>query len=449
MNKKISLGLAISLVAIGCAITFVLTWTLSLGIYNSKISSADKYTGVYEKLKEMDVTVKANYIGTLSEENIQNGIINGYVSGIGDKYAGYIPANSYYELQQTTSGVVTGPGFEAEDNGSGYLAITYVYKGGSAEANNVKVGDIITEIDGRSLLSMEPATALERISGDVGTKLSLHLLRGTEEFNVSLIRQQITISSVTDKMLGDGIGYIKISAFNGKTAEQFSEALNSLRTDGAKSLIIDLRQNGGGTISSLKPMLNRLISAAVVATAEYRGGVKKTLIETDSSDIISMKTAILVDGGTASAAELFAVALKDEGGAVLVGTQTYGKGVIQNTYELSDGSALSFSTAKIIPSKSEPYDGVGLKPDYVIELPAGISLEYLTDETDTQLQKALEILSSASPDTSGDSGTSDTDSSSLPADSSDSADSTNSSDSTEASESSDSTDSSDSSTAAD
>lgn len=402
MNKKISLGLAISLVAIGCAITFVLTWTVSLGVYNSKISSSDKYEGVYEKLREMDVTVKANYIGIgeVSDENIENGIISGYVSGIGDKYASYMPASSYYELQQSTGGVITGAGIEVADNGSGYLAVTYVYKGSSAESAGVKVGDIITEIDGRSLLSMEPADAIERISGEVGTKLSLHLLRGTEEQTVSLVRQQIEIQSVSDELPEDGIGYIKISAFNEKTSEQFSESLNAMLNDGATSLIIDLRQNGGGVLSALKPMLNRFISAAVVATAEYSGGVTKTLIETDSSEVISMPIAILVDGGTASAAELFAVALKDECGAVLVGTQTYGKGVIQNTYALSDGSALSLSTAKIIPSKSEPYDGVGLKPDYVVELPSGTNIEYISNETDTQLIKAIEVLKS---DNSGNS----------------------------------------------
>lgn len=395
MNKKISLGLAISLVAIGCAITFVLTWTVSLGVYNSKISSSDKYEGVYDKLKEMDVTVRTNYIGTLNDDDIQNGIINGYVSGIGDKYAGYMPADSYYELQETIGGVITGPGFEAEANGSGYLAVTYVYKGGSAEANDVKVGDIITEIDGRSLLSMEPSAALAKITGEVGTKISLRLLRGTEEFDVSLVRQQIEIESVSEEILDNGVGYMKITSFNGKTSEQFSQALNALVNDGATSLVIDLRQNGGGTISVLKPMLNRLIPAATVATAEYSGGVKKTLIETDSSEVVSMKMAILVDGGTASAAELFAVALKDECGAVLVGNQTFGKGVIQNTYELSDGSALSFSTAKIIPSKSEPYDGVGLKPDYVTDLPSGTTPEYVSRESDTQLLKALEVLDSA------------------------------------------------------
>ena len=131
MNRKISLGIAISLVAIGCAITFVLTWTVSLSTYNTKISSSEKYEGVYQKLQEMDVTVRNNFIyaASMSDDALETAVINGYVSGIGDKYAAYLPAQTYYELQQTSSGVVNGAGFDAEADGSGYLRITNVYKG--------------------------------------------------------------------------------------------------------------------------------------------------------------------------------------------------------------------------------------------------------------------------------------------------------------------------------
>ena len=392
MNKKISLGIAISLIAIGCAITFVLTWTVSLNIYNSKIANSEKYEGMYQKLQEMDVTVRNNYIGQITDEVIETAIINGYVSGIGDKYASYMPANSYYELQQTISGVVSGAGFEAEDDGSGYLKITTVYKGGSAESNGVIAGDVITEIDGRSLLDMESGVALNRISGDLGTKLTLKLMRNGEQFSVNLIRQQIDIESVTEQVLNGNVGYIRISSFNNKTSEQFSRSLNTLIAADVKALVIDVRQNGGGVVSALKPMLNRLIPAATVASAKYKNGVTKALIETDSEEYSDLPVAVLVDGGTASAAELFAVALRDEHGALLVGTQTYGKAVIQSTYAFSDGSALSITTASIVPSKSQPYDGTGLKPDYIVEFPTGVSFEYLTMESDSQLQKALEIL---------------------------------------------------------
>lgn len=378
--------------AIGCAITFVLTWTVSLKIYNSKLVSSDTYEGIYAKLREIDSTVRTNYIGALNEDALEASVINGYVVGTGDEYASYMAAASYYELQQTTSGVIMNAGFEAEEDGSGYLRITTVYKGSSAELNGVEVGDVITEIDGKSLLSMEAGTASERLSGEVGTRLALKLLRDGEEISVNLIRQQLEIESVSSEMLDGNVGYIKITAFNGKTSEQFAEALNKLIEDGAQSLVLDVRQNGGGLVSALKPILNRFIPAAIVATAEYADGSRKTILETDSDECIDLPLAVLVDGGTASASELFAVALRDECGAVIVGTQTYGKAVMQNTYEFSDGSAVTITTAKIYPSKSDSYDGVGVKPDYVTELPAGAVLENLSADMDTQLQKAVEII---------------------------------------------------------
>lgn len=394
MNKKISLGITISLIAIGCAITFVLTWTVSLSIYNSKIASSEKFEGVYEKLNEMDATVRANYINisSVKDDQLENAILNGYLSGIGDPYAYYMPPSTYFELQQTTNGIVSGAGFEAESDGSGYLKITRIYKGGSAESNGVQVGDVITEIDGRSLLSMDESTAQDRLSGALGTKLSLRLVRDGELLNVTLIRQQIDIESVTREMLENDIGYIRVTSFNAKTSDQFSAALDHIKSRRAKALIIDIRHNGGGLVSALKPMLNRLIPAAVVATTESADGARKTLIETDSEESLDIPIVVLVDGGTASASEIFAVALRDEQGARLIGTQTYGKAVIQSTYEFSDGSALTLPTATIIPSKSSPYNGVGLKPDFAVELPEGITFDQLTRESDTQLQKALEIL---------------------------------------------------------
>lgn len=402
MNKRISLGLAISLVAIGCAITFILTWTVSLGSYNSKIASAEKYEGVYRKLKEMDATVRTNYIGDIDNDGLDAAIINGYVNGIGDEYATFLTADMYYDYQQTNSGVINGAGFEAAADGSGYLKISRVYANGSADMNGVKVGDMITEINGRSLLSMNADAALKLLSGEVGTKLSLKLVSDGEERSVTLIRQQIDVESVTYKLLDNNIGYIKISSFNAKTPEQFSNALNTLNSGGAKAFIFDVRHNEGGLMSAVKPMLNRLIPAAAVATAEYKNGVRKTLIETDSEESMTLPVTVLTDNITASAAEVFAVGLRDEQGALLIGTQTAGKAVLQSAYEFSDGSALILTTASIIPSKSDKFEDVGLKPDYIIELPADTPFDLMTQDTDAQLQKAIEILTPRAADPSDD-----------------------------------------------
>lgn len=391
MNKKISLGIAISLVAIGCAITFVLTWTVSLNIYNSKIGTSEKYEGVYAKLREIDTAVRQNYIGDVSDDALEASTINGYIAGIGDKYASYSTPSAYYELQQNYAGVILGAGFDAEEDGSGYLTVTTVYKGSSAELNGVKVGDVITAIDGKSLLSMKSGQALERLSGEVGTRLALQLLRDGESISVNLIRQQLEIESVTYRVVNDSIGYIQISTFNSKTAEQFTSALNTLMTVGAKALIIDVRQNTGGVTSALKPILNQFVPSAVAATVEYADGSRKTLIETDSTDSLDLPVAVLVDSATASASELFAAVMRDEYGALLIGTNTYGKAVMQNTFAFSDGSALTLSVGTIY-TRSGTWNETGLKPDYSVELAAGATPDTVDDDSDAQLQKAIEVL---------------------------------------------------------
>ena len=376
MNKKISLGIAISLVAIGCAITFVLTWTVSLNIYNSKLGTSEKYEGVYAKLREIDTTVRQNYIGSVSDDSLENATINGYIAGIGDKYASYIAPSAYYELQQTQSGVILGAGFEAEEDTSGYLKITTLYKGSSAEL--------------KSLLSMQQGQAMERLSGEVGTRLALQLLRDGESISVNLVRQQLEIESVSTRMI-DNIGYIQITSFNAKTAEQFANAMTTMNSVGAKALIVDVRQNPGGVVSALKPILNQFVPSAIAATVEYSDGSRKTLIETDSTNSVELPIAVLVDGGTVSAAELFAAVLRDEAGALIVGSQTFGKGVMQNTYEFSDGSALTLSVGKIY-TKSGTWNETGLKPDYSVELAGGAVPGNISDDADSQLQKAIEVL---------------------------------------------------------
>ena len=295
--------------------------------------------------------MRQNYIdsGSIDDDILEASTINGYISGTGDKYASYIAPSAYYELQQTQAGVILGAGFEAEEDSSGYLKITTVYKGSSAELNGVLAGDIITAIDGKSLLSMQQGQAMERLSGEVGTRLALQLLRDGESISVNLVRQQLEIESVSTRMI-DNIGYIQITSFNAKTAEQFANAMTTMNAVGAKALI-----------------------------------------ETDSTNSVELPIAVLVDGGTVSAAELFAAVLRDEAGALIVGSQTFGKGVMQNTYEFSDGSALTLSVGKIY-TKSGTWNETGLKPDYSVELAGGAVPGNISDDADSQLQKAIEVL---------------------------------------------------------
>ena len=207
---------------------------------------------------------------------------------------------------------------------------------------------------------------------------------------MNLVRQQLEIESVSTRMI-DNIGYIQITSFNAKTAEQFANAMTTMNSVGAKALIVDVPQNPGGVVSALKPILNQFVPSAIAATVEYSDGSRKTLIETDSTNSVELPIAVLVDGGTVSAAELFAAVLRDEAGALIVGSQTFGKGVMQNTYEFSDGSALTLSVGKIY-TKSGTWNETGLKPDYSVELAGGEVPGNISDDADSQLQKAIEVL---------------------------------------------------------
>jgi len=216
------------------------------------------------------------------------------------------------------------------------------------------------------------------------------------DITVNLIRQQLEVESVNCRLLDNSIGYIQITTFNAKTSEQFSDALKTLENIGAKALLIDVRQNSGGVTSVLKPILNNFVPSAIAATVEYSDGSRKTLIETDATETLDLPAAVLVDSGTASAAELFAAVMRDEYGAVLIGTTTYGKAVMQNTYEFSDGSALTLSVGRIY-TKSGTWNDTGLKPDYSVELTAGTTPDAVDDDSDAQLQKALEVLAPRIP----------------------------------------------------
>ncbi len=394
MNKKISLGVAISLIAVGCAITFVLTWTISLNLSAAK-SKSDQAGEILNKISEVDKTVKARYIGEIDEDELVSEAVKGYVAGIGDKYAEYMPPADYYELQQTDSGVVVSTGMRVVEDAAGFAEVYEVYENSAAAEAGVQKGDVITEINGKTISEIGFDKAKTSLSADEGTKVKIKAIRNGEELNFTLISKKVEIITVKGEMLGT-TGYVRISSFNKTTSQQFETLIEQFIKDGAASFVFDVRQNSGGSVSPLKAMLNRFVPAGVAAYSEYADGTKNTLIETDGTDVLSMPIAVLVDNGTMSASELFAAILRDSAGAVLVGNQTYGKALMQEVIDFKDGSALRLSVAKVYSKGSDYYGDIGLKPDYSVDLAAGLSenIDNINKQADEQLQKALEVLES-------------------------------------------------------
>lgn len=393
MNKKVSLGVAVSLIAVACAITFVLTMTVSLNMYNSMVAGVQERGAINSKIKEIDSFVRSSSIYSMDETDILNGIMQGYLSGIDDKYAAYYTADEYYKQQQTESGVIIGTGIETVINGD-YLEVSKVYEGSSAYVEEVKKGDKIIAVDKKSLLEIGTEKAQKMLDGEEGTKINITLQGADEaEKNVTLLRQTIKLQSVKSQLI-DGYAYIKISTFNSTTGEQFIQQIDKFEAQSVLGYIFDVRDCDTGVMTPLNAMLNRVLPKAAIAVSVDKEGTKSVAAESEGLSVIDKPITVLVNNKTACVAEVFAAGMRDYGNASLVGTNTAGKSELQTTQSFKDGSAVKVTTARIQPAESEGFDEGGLKPDYIVELNAqqAESIKFADPQTDSQLQKALETI---------------------------------------------------------
>ncbi len=392
MNKKISLGLAITITAICCAVTFVLTSSFSLNNFNNNVQGVKERAEMYKKLDTIDNYIRNYYIGEYDHQKLLDAISEGYVSVLNDKWAAYYSASDFMKDQKSDDGYLVGIGITATKDESGYIHIDSVEPNSPAQEMSIKAGSLIIAVDDKQVLAEGYQESVKAISGESGTTVKLTIRTDGEDRTITLTRKEIEIISVNSKMI-DNIGYIQITTFNTKTLTQFKQAVNALISSGAKGLVFDVRNNGGGLLDPTMKMLDFLLPKGDIATATYKNGKTEVLGKSDKSEI-DTPMIVLVNSRTASASELFASALRDYNKASLVGTKTYGKGVMQNTYQLQDGSAIKFTIANFQTTKTPNFDGVGLKPNYevALEKDTAADLAKLDKDTDPQLKKAIEIL---------------------------------------------------------
>lgn len=383
MNKKISLGLALSLIAVSIAVTFILTSFFSLQSFNTKVVDVNEKAKKYTALQALDSYVRDNYLGDINENTLNDGIMKGYVSGIDDKYSRYLTEEEYLTEQNDNSGTLVGLGLTIAEDESGYIRISEIISDSPATDSGLLENDIIIAIDGVDVKEIGFAEAADAMRGTEGSAISLTIRRDGKDTEYSFTRRAIEVTTVEAEMLENYVGYIKISGFKQNTPQQFIDALERLTANGAASLVFDLRDNGGGLVSALSECLDPLLPEGVVATAEYKDGHSETLVYSDASEL-NMPMVVIVNENTASAAELFAAALRDFGKAPLVGSQTYGKGVMQTTTELENGGAVILTVAEYKTAYSECYDGIGLTPD--------VPVENEVEGFDAQYSAALEVL---------------------------------------------------------
>ena len=399
MNKKISLGAALSLMFIITAVTFSITMVFSRQMFSNTVTNISEREAMYDKLSEIDSYVRANYYGTIDETYLNDYLSMGYIAGLSDRYAAYYSAEEYAKLQQENAGEIVGIGIRASKNESGFIQVNEVYPDSPAQEAGIQAGDLIVKVNDIDVTADTYDTAISEIGGKAGTKLSMTVRSNNKDREIPEITRRVVVTpTVYFRMIGTA-GYIQIVDFNENTYDQFKKAIEDLLNQGAASLIFDLRNNTGGLIDPAIKMLDMLLPEGTIATATYRDGSTEVL-GTSDANCIDKPMVVLTNEYTASAAELFTQALRDYGVAKSVGTTTYGKGVMQVTHSLKDGSAIRITVAQYNPPKSDNYDGVGIKPDYEVTLTDEQQQNFsnLDENSDPQLQKALELVRTSPSD---------------------------------------------------
>ncbi|MBO5945862.1 MAG: S41 family peptidase [Clostridia bacterium] len=325
-----------------------------------------------ELSKKVAIEFLDNYYDAVeleNEEKVTDAIINSYVSSLGDRYSIYRTKEEYNDYSSEMSGNYTGVGIVVTESDDGLILINDVLEGGSAHESGILAGDIITAVDGILVAERGYRDSIDAISGEEGTTVTLTVDRDGESFTFTLTRRRLVESSVRYSLEG-GIGYIKISSFKSNTDEQFIEAINYMERNGAKGIIYDLRNNTGGYLSSVLNTLD-YIAPKGTTLASFSNNYDKDKVST-SSHAYLIPSVVICNEMTASAGELFTAGIRDLAAlgyldATLVGTKTFGKGIMQATYNLTDGTSITVTVAYYMPTSGENYHNVGITPDVVVE----------------------------------------------------------------------------------
>lgn len=351
-------------------------------------------TDTVSKLNELTKYIDLYYYDEYNVSDLKDGMYAGLVDALGDKYTVYYTAEEYQDLQISTTGTYYGIGAGlAQNKDTMVVTVSKVYSGTPAEEAGLMQGDVIMSADGNDAASMEVSDLVQIIRGEEGTTVSLEVYREStgETFTVDVERRNVELPSVEGQMLDGGIGYIQIAEFQSKTADQFNDILTDLESQGMKGLIVDVRSNPGGLLTSVVDILDRLLPEGTVVYTEDKYGNREDY--TSDASCVDYPIVVLCDENSASAAEIFSGAMQDYNCATLVGTTTFGKGIVQTIFPLSDGDALKVTTAKYFTPNGSYIHGVGITPDIEIDYEYGDPEGTVYDmQYDNQLQKAIEVM---------------------------------------------------------
>ena len=395
MKKRFGILTMIVVIILAAATTMAITAGYMRAKYDKVSENLQAQERSFAKLAEINKLLRERYIGELDEADLNNGIADGIINGLGDAYAKYYSVEDYARYKKEQQGKVVGIGISVIEDESGYMRVIRVVADSPAKEAGLKVGDQIITVDGADTAELGFTAACEALAGAEGTTAEFTVQRPnmTRKITFSVKREVISVPSVEYELIVGDVGYIKIYTFDATTLDAFNNAVDALCTAGAQVLVFDVRRNSTGDIDVAAQVLDTLLPEGQIMSKVYTDSTEPEVVMSDDASL-DMPMAVIMDGNTASAAELFACALSDYNKATLVGETTFGKGTIQQMFPLSDRSAVSISVAYYNPPFSNNYEGVGVEPHVHVSLSAEQEAKFydMTYDDDPQLIAAVETL---------------------------------------------------------
>lgn len=373
------MGVLVTL-AVGSAVFLVKNWdyVVHKEMKPTELGAKTKVSDIYERIQDA-------YLGEIDDEKLTDYMCTGLVAGLEDKYSTYYTQEQYEKMIESANGHYSGIGISILADESGKVVIESCGENTPAAEAGITAGDILLEIDGTRVTGMTASEAAKLIQNKKeGEAFSMTLNRDGKDYTVEIAVREVEVISVAGSMLDEQVGYIRISEFTGVTSQQFADSYQKLKDQNMTKLIIDLRSNPGGLVSGVCDTLRQILPKGLIVYTEDKYGSRKEQT-CDGETPIDISMVVLVNGSSASASEIFAGAVQDYGVGTIVGTVTYGKGVVQDTYPLDNGGAVKLTVSHYFTPKGNDINGKGITPDVVCELPDDAS-------EDLQIEKAKEIL---------------------------------------------------------
>ncbi len=409
-NNKFLIGLLVGLASGLFIISFILmivgiTGYTSFKLITPKVtvnevqesddSNAASQSEIDNKIKVLEKYIDQYFLEKVDKKAYADGIYKGLFKSLEDPYSTYYTAEEYAALQEATSGTYCGIGATvSQDSETGIITIVKPFVDGPAYKAGILPGDILYKVAGEEVTGEDISEVVTKMKGEKGTKVEIQVVRDKEvnPIKFKIKRDNIEVPTIAYEMLDNKIGYIAISEFDEVTSEQFRKAVNDLEEQGEKALVIDLRNNGGGRLEAVVDMLDRMLPKGMIVSTKDKNG-KGDEYKSSDKEQFNKPLAVLINGNSASASEIFAGAIQDYKLGTLVGTTSFGKGIVQSIIPLSDGTAIKLTTSKYYTPKGRNIHGTGIEPDVKIELDEAQKQKVVIEhKDDNQLQKAIEVV---------------------------------------------------------